>query len=189
MQGTAGAGRLLITAFEPFGAPGKPKRPENASEEVLRAFGDRPSLRCDLVVLPVALRCEVVLARSLHRNPAGIVATGEAGSPGAWDTNVEAFARDLPVTAAPEGQEGVLRLESAFARGLPLLPGMEREDRIGSYWCNRAYFRVLQWCRFIRVPAVFLHFRVDGDRRRQLGHLEHVVAEMERVTAGTFLKA
>jgi hypothetical protein len=57
---------------------------------------------------------------------------------------------------------------------------MERGDRIGAYWCNRAYFRVLQWCTLFARPGVFLHLRVDGARGRQLRHLEHVVAAMER---------
>ena len=185
MGKSAAAPTILVTAFEPFGMPGKPKRPENASETVIRAFEDRGRGRRTCVVLPVDPRCEVVLARALHGAPAGIVAMGEAGLPGTWDTNVETIARDLPVTASrPAGPAEerclVAGLASPFAASIPLLEGMEREDRIGSWWCNRAYFRVLQWCRLFGRHGVFLHLRVEGDRARQLRHLEHVVAAMER---------
>ena len=188
MGKSAEAPGILVTAFEPFGPPGKPKRPGNASETVLRAFEDRARGRGACVVLPVDPQCEVVLARALHGAPAGIVAMGEAGLPGTWDTNVEIVARDLPVTAsrsagpADEGSPAA-GLASPFAASIPLIAGMEREDRIGSYWCNRAYFRVLQWCRIFGKHGVFLHLRVEGDRPRQLRHLEHVVAAMERSIA------
>lgn len=182
--------RLLVTAFEPFGAPGRPKRPANASEEVLRAFAERHPGRCDLLVFPVDPRCEVRLARAMNANPAGVVAMGEAGLPGAWDTNVEVLAYDRPVAAAgtPGNTAGSATADaparasarSSFAARLHLLPGMEREDRIGSYWCNRAYFRVLQWCTLFARPGVFLHLRVEGDRARQLLHLDHAVRAMER---------
>ena len=176
-------GSILITAFEPFAPPGKPMRPENASERVLRAFEDRAGVRHRLLVLPVDPRCEVALARALHEDPAGVVAMGEAGLPGPSDTNVETCARDLPV--GPSGAAGEVRpvrgLYSPFAADLPLVEGMSREDRIGTYWCNRAYFRVLEWCRRFARPAVFLHLRVDGDRERQVRHLEHVLARMETI--------
>ena len=182
--------RLLVTAFEPFGLPGRSMRAENASESVLRAIRERPGFRHEALVLPVDARCEVHLARALNRDPAGIVALGESGAAGRWDTNVEFLARDLPPRAyrsegiAPEVPRTAAVLPSSFAMDVPLLPGMEREDRIGSYWCNRAYWRVLQWCRLFSRPAIFLHFRVEGDRRNQLFHLEHVRAEMEARLAG-----
>jgi len=184
MPDPAPPSRLLVTAFEPFGPPGKPKRAANASEEVLCAFGDRHPGHCDLLVLPVDPRCEVVLARALNGNPVGVVATGEAGLPGNWDTNVEVLARDLPVSAGPPtpGPEAPVLVTSSLAQRLHLLPGMEREDRIGSYWCNRVYFRLLQWCTRFARPGVFLHLRVDGDRGHQLRHLQHAVTAMERET-------
>ena len=176
--------RLLVTAFEPFGAPGRPRRPSNASEEVVRAFAQRHPDRCAIVVLPVDPRCEVRLARALDGNPSGVVSLGEAGLEGEWDTNVEVRARDLPVEAGRSRPErGGLAADSPLARRIHLLPGMEREDRIGTYWCNRAYFRVLQWCARFDRPGIFLHLRVDGARGRQLRHLEHVVAAMEREAA------
>lgn len=178
-------GPILVTAFEPFGPPGKPVRPENASEVVLRAFLRGSRTPVDAVVLPVNPRAEVQLARALHGDPAGVVALGEAGGEGGWDTNVEVVARDLPVAAgrAPTGGDAPL-LSSPFAPAIPLLPGMERKDRIGSYWCNRAYWRVLEWCLRFERPAVFLHLRVDGDRDRQRSHLEHVLSVM-----GTHLRS
>jgi hypothetical protein len=154
----------------------------------LRAFGDRARGRCDLVVLPVDARCEVQLARALHRNPAGVVAMGEASLPGAWDTNVEVRAWDRLVAASraagpsPRAPSEAF-FSSPFAASLPLLPGMEREDRIGSWWCNRAYYRVLEWCLRFERPAVFLHLRAGGDRGRHVAHLEHAVAAMEREAA------
>jgi len=180
--------RLLVTAFEPFGAPGKPKRASNASEETLRAFAARHPGRCTVVILPVDARCEVALARAMNGNPAGVVATGEAGLAGGWDTNVEMLAWDRPVDVSRPGGNGTRGdaercARSAFAPRLHLLPGMEREERIGSYWCNRAYYRVLQWCALFGRPGVFLHQRVDGARGAQLRHLEHVVTAMERETA------
>ena len=177
--------RLLVTAFQPFGAPGKPVRPENASDSVLRAFGDREGNRYDLLVLPVEPLAEVLLARALARDPVGVVSMGEAGLPGAWDTNVEEVARDLPVTAG--GHPGAAAAgfrASPFARSIPLLPGMERADRIGAYWCNRAYYRVLEWCQLFHRPAVFLHLRVEGHRARQLRHLDHAVRFMEESLRG-----
>ena len=178
------APRILVTAFEPFGPPGKPLRPENASERVLRAFLELHPARVSTVVLPVDARCEIHLAREFDRDPAGVVATGEAGGDGPWDTNVEEVARDLPVAASatldPGAAGNAVFRTSLFAPALSLLPGMEREDRIGSYWCNRAYWRVLEWTQLFHRPAVFLHFRVGGDRERQVAHLAHVVAAMER---------
>ena len=178
------ASRILVTAFEPFGRPGSPVRPENASERVLRAFLELHPDRVSSAVLHVDARCEVHLAREFDGNPGGVVATGEAGGEGKWDTNVEEVARDLPVAASAAvdveaGGDAVFRT-SLFAPGLALLPGMEREDRIGSYWCNRAYWRVLEWTQLFHRPAVFLHFRVGGDRERQLHHLAHVVDSTER---------
>ncbi len=188
-------GPILVTAFERFASPGKTLRPgpmgrENESEEALRAFGDHARGRCDLVVLPVDARCEVQLARALHRNPAGVVAMGEASLPGDWDTNVEVRAWDRLVVASqtiPQRAAGPSPrapseafFSSPFAASLPLLPGMEREDRIGSYWCNRAYYRVLEWCLRFERPALFLHLRAGGDRGRHVAHLEHAVAAMER---------
>lgn len=173
--------RILVTAFEPFGPPGQPKRPSNASEEVLRAFGARFPGRCELLVLPVDARSEVRLARGLNGNPVGIVSMGEAGLPGTWDTNVEVRAYDVPLSATGVGAAPVA--ESTFAPRLHLLQGMEREERIGTYWCNRAYFLLLQWCARFERPAVFLHLRVEGDRERQALHLDHVVRALERETA------
>jgi pyrrolidone-carboxylate peptidase len=177
--------RLLVTAFEPFAPPGKPLRPGNASEDVIRAFEDRSRGRCDLLVLPVDPTCEVRLARALNRDPSAVVAMGEAGLPGAWDTNVEVRAWDRPIvpsrTAGPPGASpSEAFFSSPFAAGLPLLPGMEREERIGSFWCNRAYYRILEWCLRFERPAAFLHLRVDGDRGRQGVHLEHAVREAEK---------
>lgn len=177
--GAAGP-RILVTAFEPFAPPGKPKRPENASETVLRAFGARKGEGYDLLMLPVDARCEVLLARALSRDPAGVVSMGETGQFGGWDTNVEEFARDVPVRPGgfPGASEGGFR-SSLFAAELPLLPGMDRADRIGSWWCNRAYFRVLEWCGLFHRPAAFLHLRVEGNRARQIRHLEYTVSHME----------
>jgi pyrrolidone-carboxylate peptidase len=175
--------RILVTAFEPFGPPGGPVRPENASETVLRALRERDPARIDSIVLPVDPRCEVALARAFDADPPGVLALGEAGGPGEWDTNVEEVARDLPVGRSPASAQdpgsAVFR-SSLFAAGVPLLPGMERGDRIGSYWCNRAYWRVLEWCQLFHRPAVFLHLRVGGDRARQADHAAHVLACMER---------
>lgn len=178
---------LLVTAFEPFGPPGRPPRAENASETVLRAFGRGPGRDHRLVVLPVDPRAEVVLARALQEGPAGVIGTGEAGLPGAWDTNLEVRAYDRPVTAARAAGEAepAAFLPSGLAPAIPLLPGMEREDRIGSYWCNRVYFRTLRWCLHLGRPAAFLHFRVDGDRDRQAAHLAHVAARMEEAVGAT----
>lgn len=194
--------RLLVTAFEPFAPPGKPLRAGNASEDVIRAFEDRSRGRCDLLVLPVDPTCEVRLARALNRDPSAVVAMGEAALPGTWDTNVEVRAWDRPViqsrsagvpsrsvpsrsvpsrAAGPPGASpSEAFFSSSFAAGLQLLPGMEREERIGSYWCNRAYYRVLEWCLRFERPAAFLHLRVDGDRGRQGVHLEHAVKEAEK---------
>jgi pyrrolidone-carboxylate peptidase len=176
--------RLLLAAFEPFGARADSARPENASETVLRAWAKRHAGRHAVVILPVDPRCEVVLARALHDNPAGVVALGEAGLPGAWDTNVEVRARDLPIVAARSAgapaPAKAATLSSDFAPTLALPPGMEREDRIGSFWCNRTYYRVLQWCNLFGRPSVFLHLRVDGDRARQGEHLAQVVERMEQ---------
>jgi hypothetical protein len=146
----------------------------------MRAFGDREGGRCDLLLLPVEPLCEVALARALARDPAGVVAMGEIGRPGAWDTNVEEVARDLPVAVGghPGADEAGFR-SSIFAAELPLLPGMDRADRIGSWWCNRAYYRVLEWCQLFHRPAAFLHLRVEGNRDRQLRHLQHAVRFME----------
>jgi hypothetical protein len=179
------APRLLVTAFEPFGPPGRPPRPENASERVLRAFGDGPGRDHRLVILPVDPRAEVVLARALQEGPAGVLGTGEAGLAGAWDTNLEVRAYNRPVTAArPDGEAGPAAfLHSDIAASIPLLPGMEREDRIGSYWCNRVYFRLLRWCLVLGRPGAFLHFRVEGDRARQAAHLAHVAAWMAGLLA------
>jgi hypothetical protein len=171
--------RLLVTAFEPFAPPGGTMRASNASEEVLHAFGDRHAGRCDLLVLPVGPLCEVRLARALNRSPAGVVAMGETGQEGDWDTNLETRAYDRPVAAGTPGR-GTASAVSDFSLRLHLLPGMAREDRIGSYWCNRAYFRILQWCIRFGRPGLFLHLRVDGDRARQLRHVGHAVQAMER---------
>jgi pyrrolidone-carboxylate peptidase len=176
---------MLVTAFEPFGLPGKAKRPGNASEDVLRAFEDRARGRYDLLVLPVDPKCEVRLARALNRDPVAVVAMGEASLPGPWDTNVEVRAWDRPIVPVrPAGLPGAAPSESffssPFAAGLPLLPGMEREDRIGSYWCNLAYYRILEWCLRFERPTAFLHLRVDGDRGRQGAHLDHVLREAAR---------
>jgi len=174
--------RILVTAFEPFAAPGKPMRPENASETVLLEFLERHRDRCASVVLPVDPRCEVALARALNGDPLGVVAMGETGAAGHWDTNVEEFARDLPVRTAAGAPglppDGTPFRASEFAAEVPLLEGMRRRDGIGSWWCNRAYWRVLEWCQLFHRPAVFLHLRVAGDRSRQLRHLEHVVDRM-----------
>lgn len=188
---------MLVTAFEPFappgGLPGKAKRPGNASEDVLRAFEDRARGRCDLLVLPVDPTCEVRLARALNRDPVAVVAMGEASLPGPWDTNVEVRAWDRPIVpvrpasrpafrpaALPDATPSESFFSSSFAAGLPLLPGMEREDRIGSHWCNLAYYRILEWCLRFERPAAFLHLRVDGDRGRQGAHLDHVLREAAR---------
>jgi hypothetical protein len=177
---------LLVTAFEPFGPPGRPPRPENASETVLRAFGNGPGRDHRLVVLPVDPRAEVVLARALQEGPAGVIGTGEAGLSGAWDTNLEVRAYDRPVVAARSAGTAAPApfLFSDFAAGVPLVPGLEREDRIGSYWCNRVYFRLLRWCLTLGRPGAFLHFRVEGDRARQAAHLAHVAARLEAALAG-----
>jgi len=185
MAGPKPPTRLLVTAFEPFAPPGRGMRPGNASEDVIRAFEDRARGRCDLLVLPVDPRCEVALARALDRDPAGVVAMGEAALPGSWDSNVEVRAWDRPVVPARAAGPSSSAPSEAFfaspvAEGLPLLPGMEREDRIGSYWCNRAYYRVLEWCLRFGRPALFLHLRVEGDRGRQGAHLDHAVREVER---------
>jgi hypothetical protein len=177
--------RILVTAFEPFAPAGKPMRPSNASEEVLRAFGDRAAGKCEFLVLPVDARSEVRLARSLNLNPAGIVAMGEIDREGAWDTNVEVRAWDRPVSSVapdappPPSHAEPWFLHSPFARDLPLQAGMDREDRIGSFWCNRVWFRALQWSLRFERPAIFLHLRVGGDRARQLAHLRHCVQWME----------
>jgi pyrrolidone-carboxylate peptidase len=177
---------ILVTGFRPFGLPGRPSRPENASETVLRSLEDRSRGNHPFVVLPVDPRCEVLLARALDLGPAGVVATGEAGLDGSWDTNVEGVARDLPVQVVRPPERARLEdttagfIPSTFAGQVPLLDGMDRADRIGAFWCNRAYFRVLQWCRRFERPGVFLHLRVDGDRARQARHVEHVLGEMQR---------
>jgi len=175
--------RILVTAFEPFGPPGKSKRDANASEEVVRAFrGNHPG-RCDVRVLPVGPLAEVHLARALQLHPLGVVGMGETGQEGEWDTNVEPGAADITVRTGGL-RPGTPMRASEFATSIPLLPGMEREVRIGAYWCNRIYFRALEWSHIHRIPAVFLHLRVGCDRRRQREHLEHVVAHMERVVGG-----
>ncbi len=173
---------LLLTAFEPFGTPTRPDRGTNASEEVLLLWRERhPGIHRTLI-LPVSRRAETILARALTADVAGVIATGEAGIDGAWDTNIEPWAEDRPIASpgiSPPGQETPLRLHSAFAPTVELVPGLEREPRIGAYWCNRVYFRILDWARWNPRPVVFLHLRVDGDRSRQRTHLEHVVAAME----------
>ncbi len=190
-------GPILVTCFEAFAPPGKRLRPENESEEVLRVFGDRNAHRspvpgpgtgagrCDLLILPVDPRCEVQLARALHRNPSGVVAMGEAGLDGSWDTNVEVRAWDRPIlteraAGRPPRTPSEAFFSSPFAASLPLLPGMEREERIGSYWCNRAYYRILEWCIRFERPAVFLHLRVGSDRTNHVAHLEHALGIMAR---------
>jgi hypothetical protein len=187
MNDTDGQPRILVTAFRPFAAPGKPMRPVNRSEEVLKAFLDRWPDSCRSLVLPVDARSEVVLARALDHNPLGVVCTGETGEPGDWDTNVEEFAFDLPVQAAYDGRplrEEPRWLSSPFAESLPLREGMARRDRIGAFWCNRVYFRVLQWCNRFARPGVFLHLRTEGDLERQVRHLEHAVKAMDAALVG-----
>ncbi|NUN52972.1 MAG: hypothetical protein HUU06_09340, partial [Planctomycetaceae bacterium] len=65
--------RILVTAFEPFGPPGGPVRPENASETVLRALLARDPGRFDALLLPVDPRCEVALARAFDGDPPGVL--------------------------------------------------------------------------------------------------------------------
>ncbi|MHC4924619.1 MAG: C15 family peptidase [Planctomycetota bacterium] len=174
--------RILITAFEPFASPGKPMRDANASQEVLEAFVTRYPDRCDHVVLPVNTACEEQLHYAKEGGPAGISSMGEADREGDWHTNAEPLAWDRAVqTGTPEDDASSMR--SAFVEGLPLTEGMESEERIGSYWCNRVYYLDLQWSNGRGHPVVFLHLRVHGSRERQLEHLEHVVAHMERVLA------
>lgn len=182
-----GRPRILVTAFRPFAPPGKAPRPVNRSEEVLGAFLARSPDAGDTLLLPADPRCEVALARALDRDPFGVVALGETAETGPWDTNVEENAYDLPVQAKNNG--GPFRreprwLSSAFAETIPLREGMERRDRIGSWWCNRAYFRILQWCNRFARPGVFLHVRTEGDLERQVRHLDHVVKAMDAALSG-----
>jgi len=187
MNDTDGQPRILVTAFRPFAPPGRPLRPVNRSQEVLEAFLARSPGAVRSLVLPVDPRCEVVLARALDQNPVGVVATGEIEEPGEWDTNVEEFAFDLPVQTSGEGRgaRGEPRwLSSPFAGSFPLREGMERRERIGAFWCNRVYFRVLQWCNRFARPGVFLHLRTEGDLERQVRHLEHAVKAMDAALVG-----
>jgi hypothetical protein len=61
---------------------------------------------------------------------------------------------------------------------------MERQVRIGNFYCNRVYLRGLEHTSLRKRPAVFLHLRVDGDRGRQIGHVKYVLDEMERTIRG-----
>jgi len=186
MRVSNGRPRILVTAFRPFAPPGKPLRPSSRSEEVLAGFLVRTPDSVDTHLLPADPRCEVALARALDRDPFGVVALGETQEEGSWDTNVEENAYDLPVQAAAGGpfRREPRWLSSFFAEGIPLREGMERRDRIGSWWSNRAYFRILQWCNRFARPGVFLHVRTDGDLERQVRHLDHVVKAMDAALAG-----
>ena len=177
--------RILVTAFRPFAPPGGTMRSANRSQEVLEALLAQSPGACDSLLLPVDPRCEVSLARSLDRDPDGIISLGETSEPGPWDTNVEEIAYDLPVNVAPNTRHREPRwLSSAFASAFPLREGMERRDRIGAYWCNRVYFRALQWCNRFARPGVFLHLRTGGDLARQVRHLDHVLKAMDAALLG-----
>jgi len=182
-----GSARVLVTAFRPFAPPGGPMRPVNRSQEVLEAFRAASPDAGDFLVLPVDPRCEVALARSLDRNPAGVVCLGETSEAGDWDTNVEEMAYDLPVQSGPGASPRPVEprwISSPFAGAFPLRDGMERRDRIGAFWCNRVYFRALQWCNRFARPGVFLHLRTSGDLGRQVGHLDHVLKALDAALLG-----
>ena len=179
--------RILVTAFRPFAPPGGRMRDVNRSQEVLEALLAQTPDAFDSRVLPVDPRCEVALARSLDRNPAGVVCMGETSEPGSFDTNVEEIAYDLPIHAGPGAaprRHEPRWLSSPFSGAFPLRDGMERRDRIGAFWCNRVYFRALQWCNRFARPGVFLHVRTGGDLARQVKHLDHVLRAMDAALLG-----
>jgi hypothetical protein len=169
---------ILVTAFAPFGTPLRPNRGANASEEVARAWIGRGRTGVRVLVLPVSPAAEVVLARALSANPSAIVATGEAAFPPGPDTVLEPWAEDREVETGP-AEGPALRLHSSAADEISLVDGLARGPSIGRYWCNRVYFRILEWTLVHPRPAVFLHMRVEGDRARQRGHLDHVVARLD----------
>lgn len=167
-------GKILITAFEPFGFSGL-LRDRNASKDIGMLLKDHPDY--DFLLLPVSNDADTILENALnHQRPSGILSLGEDLGMAFNGVRLEPFAYDAPATLNPLGSIGKKTISSAFAQSA--LPA-KSPCGIGTYHCNSVYKTALQWGRENGdVPVGFAHIAVLGLRETQKEKIDAILDQM-----------
>ena len=184
--------KVLLTAFQPFGAKGALSG-NNISKQVCDVLAKEQGGRVNYVVLDVGETGESQLADALAMNPRGVLLSGEDTSMIGPQVRIEPKAYDpaqqLNLTIPKLVPWGVLSLRlpgasslsSDFAEEAVAAAGGRKvafQTGIGTFWCNRIYYRALQWGDPRSRPVLFVHLGVFGQLNEKLATMRAILELM-----------
>lgn len=177
-------GKILITAFEPFGLIGSWVRNNNASKQVMDIM--RQSNNNDLLyeTLPTSDHAIPKFLDILDKEqPTGILSMGEHLLLPPNNIKLEPFAYDTGVNALPLVTLFAKTVTSDFAKSLS-----EKNDSssIGSYFCNQIYLQGLNWSKENGdIPVAFIHIPILGNHEEHAKQITNILQTMKSSAQNT----
>lgn len=181
--------KLLLTAFQPFGLKGLVSG-QNISKQVCDALARERGGDVQYVVLDVGPAAETQLSVALAEEPGGVLLSGEdlslLTSPARVEPRAYNPGQQLGLNIPKLVPWGVLSFRLPWARSLSsnlaeqaaaAAGGRRAElrEHIGTFWCNRMYYRALEWGQAQARPVLFVHLGVFGQFQEKLSAMRAIL--------------